>query len=152
MPSHRGNRYPAETAGQDLTFLSSALARVQQLSEANTPTMAHQIGFAVGLELASTTASSKSSDVQSELSAVLRKLSLGKVTFREWDPVVFIARTDSKVGDFEDAFSEGVLEGMMRARSKNRVFVKHSQLLCKPQASRGTKPDRRERSHDRNNS
>jgi len=143
MPSHRGNRYPAEPAGQDLTFLSSALARVQQLSEANTPTMARKIGFAVGLELATKTESSKSSDVQSELSEVLRKLSLGKVTFREWDPVVFITRTDSKVRDLEDAFSEGVLEGMMRARSKTRVFVKHSTLLCKSQASRGTKSDPR---------
>ena len=124
MPAHRVNRDHAETAMSDLSSLSSALARVQRVAGTSTITIARKIGFAVGLELSS--GKSRSSDVHSELVALFRRLSLGKVTVREWDPVVFVTHNDSKKEGLEAAFSEGVLEGIMHARSRVHVFVKHS--------------------------
>ena len=41
-------------------------------------------------------------------------------------PVVFVTHSNSKNESLEAAFSEGLLDGIMHARSKDRVFVKHS--------------------------
>jgi hypothetical protein len=87
--------------------------------------MARKIGFAVGLELAKRSPG-KHCDINSELSSLSRRLNLGKVILREWDPVVFVTHTDSKAENLEAAFGEGVLEGIVQARSGRRVFVKHS--------------------------
>ena len=108
----------------DLSSLSPVLARVQRVAGTSTITIARKIGFAVGLELGSR--KTRSLDGHSELVALFRRLSLGKVTVREWDPVVFVTHTDSKKEELETAFNEGILEGIMHARSKVRVFIEHS--------------------------
>ena len=108
----------------DLSSLSSALARIQRIANTNTITMARKIGFTVGLELVS--GKSRSADIHSELATLFHRLSLGKVTLHKWDPVVFVAHSNSKNESLEAAFSEGLLDGIMHARSKDRVFVKHS--------------------------
>lgn len=109
---------------RDLSSLSSALARVQRVAGASTITIARKIGFAVGQELGSEKRGS--TDARTDLITLFRKLSLGKVTLREWDPVVFVTHSDSKNDGLEAAFNEGVLEGIVHARSKDRVFIKHS--------------------------
>lgn len=88
--------------------------------------MARKIGYAIGLELASQRSKSEFQDIRSELSAVFRRLHLGKVILREWEPVVFVTCPDSKTESLESAFGQGVLEGVVHARSSEPVFVKHS--------------------------
>lgn len=126
MPSTRGGRYGDETAVQDLSSLSQTLARVQRISDTNTTTMARKIGYAIGVELASKRSATTTPELYSELSTLFRRLNLGKVTLREWDPLVFVTHANSKSKGLETAFSEGVLEGVMHVRSKVRVFFKHS--------------------------
>jgi hypothetical protein len=126
MSSHRVSRYSVETVGQDISSLSSALARVQRLTGGNEITIARKIGFAIGLELASKKGPGKCADIHSELSSLFRRLNLGKVILREWDPVVFVTRPDSKAESLEAAFGEGILEGVVHARMEEPVFVKHS--------------------------
>jgi len=123
MPPHRGNRDPDEAAVGDLSSLSSVLARVQRIASSSANAIARKIGFAVGPELASGT--SGSTDVHSELTQLFRRLSLGRITLREWGPVLFVDHTGPD-GKLEAAFGEGVLEGIMQARSKDQVFFKHS--------------------------
>jgi len=123
MPPHRGNRDPDEAGVSDLASLSSILARVQRLASSSAIQIARKIGFVVGPELASGTTGS--ADVHSELTELFRRLSLGRVTLREWGPVVFVDHFGSD-GNLEAAFGEGVLEGIMQARSKDQVFFKHS--------------------------
>ena len=126
MRSSRGSRYSVDTVAEDISSLSSALSRVQRLTGTNKVTMARKIGFVVGVELASRGSPSNYADIHSELSSLFRRLNLGKVILREWDPVVFVTRLDSKVRTLEAAFGEGVLEGIMHARLAEPVFVKHS--------------------------
>lgn len=126
MPSHRENRYSVETVTQDISSLSSALARVQRLTGTNKITMARKIGFAIGVELASRRPQSKQGDIHSELSSLFRQLNLGKVILREWEPVVIVTHADTNPESLEAAFGEGVLEGVVHARLEEPVFVKHT--------------------------
>ena len=123
MPPHRGNRDPDEADVRDLASLSSILARVQRIASSSATAIARKIGFAVGPDLASVTTGSL--DVHSELTQLFRRLSLGRVTLREWGPVVFVDHTGPH-GNLEAAFGEGVLEGIIQARSNDQVFFKHS--------------------------
>ncbi len=126
MRSHRGSRYPVETVTQDMASLSSALARVQRLTGTNKITMARKIGFAMGIELASNGPPNKHVDIHTELSLLFRRLNLGKVILREWEPVVIVTHANTKPESLEAAFGEGVLEGVVHARLEEPVFVKHT--------------------------
>jgi hypothetical protein len=123
MPAHRANRHFVEKDMPDLSSLSPTLARVQRITNTSVTTLARKIGFAVGLEVASR--EGEFADVHSELAALFRKLRLGNVMLREWDPVIFATHNHSNQ-DLEGAFSEGILEAIMRVRSKNCMFLKHS--------------------------
>ncbi len=138
MRSHRGNRYSVERSTQDMSWLSLALARVQRLTGTNKITMARKIGFAVGVELASKKPPTKHGDIRSELSSLFRRLNLGKVVLREWEPVVFVTCPDSKPESLETAFSQGVLEGVVHTRREEPVFVKHSISGAEPRRDRGS--------------
>lgn len=120
-PTRQANRNSTDT--QDLSSLSATLTRVQHIASTSTVEMARKIGFTVGTELASD--GRKPADVDSELTVLFRRLSLGKVSIRQWGPVVFATHHGSS-DDPQTAFGEGVLEGVMHARSNDRVFFRHS--------------------------
>jgi len=124
MRSHRGSRSSVVVAARDMSPLSSALAWVQHLTGANKIAMARKIGFAVGLDLASRRP--PCADIHSEVSSLFRRLNLGKVILREWEPLVFVTRSGFQTESLEAAFGEGLLEGLVRGRKKERVFVSHS--------------------------
>ncbi len=132
MPAHRGSRNLTETGTQDLASLSSTLTRVQRVGRLNTETIARKIGFSIGLELASKRR--RSTDVYSEVTTLFRRLSLGKITLRKWDPVIFVTHDDANE-KLEAAFGEGILEGIMHERSKDCAFFKHSTSRDKPRGN-----------------
>ena len=126
MRSPRGNRYPPETVAEGISSLSSALTRLQGLAGMDKTAMARKIGFTMGVEVGSRGNPTGYADIHSELSSLFRRLNLGKVVLREWEPVVFVIYPESKAESLEVAFGQGILEGFVHARSRQRVFVRHS--------------------------
>jgi hypothetical protein len=69
----------------------------------------------------------------SEVSYLFRRLNLGRVILHEWKPVIFVARPDLRRGSVEDAFGDGVFEGVTDVRLGRSYFVEDSSVLNKPQ-------------------
>jgi len=126
VPVQRANRFAPNATEDNMASLFETLSRLQRFEDIDKTSMARSIGYAVGVNFASRVKSERQADIGSELCSLFRRLNLGKVTIREWAPLVIVTRPGSPSETIKGAFSEGVLNGVINWRLRKHVFVRYA--------------------------